>query len=45
MEALRSEMQHRDEMQRRAILHLSEKLDFANVTERLASIEARLPRN
>jgi hypothetical protein len=46
MEGLRSEMQLRDEKQTQALQHLSEKLDFAiDIRERLASVEARLPRN
>ena len=46
MEGLRSEMQLRDEKQTQALQHLSEKLDFAiDIRERLASVEAHLPRN
>jgi hypothetical protein len=45
MGALRSEMKVRDEKQSQAIQHLSEKLDFAiDIRERLASLEARMPR-
>ena len=45
MNSLRNEMKLRDEKQGQAILHLSEKLDFAiDIRERLASLEARLPR-
>ncbi len=45
IDALRSEMKLRDELQSQAMRTLAEKLDFAiDVRERLASIEARLPR-
>jgi len=45
IDSLRTEMQLRDDNQTRAIQHLSEKLDFAiDIRERLASLEARLPR-
>ena len=45
LESLRKEMQLRDEMSAQAMRNLSEKLDFAiDIRERLASLEARLPR-
>ena len=45
IDSLRNEMKLRDEMQSQAMRALAEKLDFAiDVRERLASIEARLPR-
>ena len=45
IDGLRSEMQLRDEKQTQAIQHLSEKLDYAiDIRERLAALEARLPR-
>jgi hypothetical protein len=45
MDAIRSEMKVRDEKHEQAMRHLSEKLDFAiDVRERIASLEARLPR-
>ncbi len=45
LDSLRQEMHLRDENQARSIQHLSEKLDFAiDIRERLASLEARLPR-
>jgi hypothetical protein len=46
MEGLRNEIQLRGEKQTQAFQHLSENLDFAiDIRERLASVEARLPRN
>jgi hypothetical protein len=45
MDSMRSEMKLRDEKNEQAMRHLSEKLDFAiDIRERLASLEARLPR-
>jgi hypothetical protein len=45
MDALRSEMRLRDEKQTLALKHLSDKLDSAiDIRERLASLEARIPR-
>lgn len=45
IDSLRTEMMLRDEKQTQAIRHPSEKLDFAiDIRERLASLEARLPR-
>ena len=45
MDSLRTEMQLRDERTQESIRRLSDKLDFAiDVRERLAAIEARLPR-
>lgn len=45
MDSMRSEMKIRDEKNEQAMRHLSEKLDFAiDIRERLASLEARLPR-
>lgn len=44
-DSLRQEMHLRDEMNAQAMRSLSEKLDFAiDIRERLASLEARLPR-
>jgi hypothetical protein len=46
MEGIRIEMQLRDEKQTQAIQSLSDKLSYAiDIRERLASVEARLPRN
>jgi hypothetical protein len=46
LKALRTEMKLRDENTQQAIRHLSEKLDFAiDIRERLAALEARLPRH
>jgi hypothetical protein len=46
MEGIRIEMQLRDEKQTQAIQALSDKLSYAiDIRERLASVEARLPRN
>ena len=43
--SLSKEMQLRDEMNAQAIRGLSQKLDFAiDIRERLASLEARMPR-
>jgi hypothetical protein len=43
--SLSKEMQLRDEMNAHALRSLSEKLDFAiDIRERLASLEARMPR-
>jgi hypothetical protein len=45
LDSLRHEMQLRDEKNDQAMRHLSEKLDFAiDIRERLASLEARMPR-
>jgi hypothetical protein len=45
IDSLRTKMQLRDEKQTQAVQHLSDKLDVAmNVRERLAAIEARLPK-
>jgi hypothetical protein len=45
LKALRTEMKLRDENTQQSIRHLSEKLDFAiDIRERLAALEARLPR-
>jgi hypothetical protein len=45
MDSMRQEMHLRDEMNTQALRSLSEKLDFAiDIRERLASLEARLPR-
>ena len=45
MDSMRSEMKIRDEKNDQAMRHLSEKLDFAiDIRERLASLEARMPR-
>jgi hypothetical protein len=45
LESLRQEMQLRDEMQTQAMHNLTQRLDFAiDIRERLASLEARLPR-
>ncbi|MBT9331292.1 hypothetical protein [Paracidobacterium acidisoli] len=45
LKALRTEMRLRDENTQQAIRHLAEKLDFAiDIRERLAALEARLPR-
>jgi hypothetical protein len=45
MDSMRSEMRVRDEKNDQAMRHLSEKLDFAiDIRERLASLEARMPR-
>lgn len=45
IDALRREMELRDQRQDQAMRHLSEKLDFAiDIRERMASLEARLPR-
>jgi hypothetical protein len=45
MDALRIEMRLRDENHERSFRQLSEKLDFAiDIRERLASLEARMPR-
>ncbi|HEY0263757.1 MAG TPA: hypothetical protein VGC07_04470 [Granulicella sp.] len=45
IDSLRTEMTLRDEKQAQAIQFLSEKLDFAlDIRERLATLEARLPR-
>lgn len=45
MDSIRTEMKVRDEKHEQSMRHLSEKLDFAiDIRERLASIEARLPR-
>lgn len=44
-DSLREEMKLRDEMSSQAMQNLSEKLDFAiDIRERLATLEARLPR-
>lgn len=44
-DALRQEMRLRDEMNAQAIRSLIDKLDFAiDIRERLASLEARMPR-
>jgi hypothetical protein len=46
LEAIRVEMRLRDEKQTQAIQALSDKLNYAiDIRERLASVEARLPRN
>jgi hypothetical protein len=46
LEAIRVEMRLRDEKQTQAIQALSDKLSYAiDIRERLASVEARLPRN
>jgi aminoglycoside N3'-acetyltransferase len=46
MEGIRIEMQLRDEKQTQAIQALSDKLNYAiDIRERLAAVEARLPRN
>ena len=46
LKALRTEMKLRDENTQQAIRPLSEKLDFAiDIRERLAALEARLPRH
>jgi hypothetical protein len=45
MDSMRSELRVRDEKNEQALRHLSEKLDFAiDIRERLASLEARMPR-
>ena len=45
MDSIRYELKVRDEKNDQAMRHLSEKLDFAiDVRERLASLEARMPR-
>jgi uncharacterized protein (DUF3084 family) len=45
IDALRLEMKLRDEKHEQSMRHLAEKLDFAiDIRERLASLEARLPR-
>ncbi len=45
LDSMRQEMHLRDEMNAQALRGLSEKLDFAiDIRERLASLEARLPR-
>lgn len=45
LDSMRQEMHLRDEMSAQAMRSLSEKLDFAiDIRERLASLEARLPR-
>jgi hypothetical protein len=45
LDSMRSEMKIRDEKNEQAMRHLSEKLDLAiDIRERLASLEARLPR-
>ncbi len=45
MDSMRTEMRVRDEKNDQAMRHLSEKLDFAiDIRERLASLEARMPR-
>jgi hypothetical protein len=45
MDSIRTEMRVRDEKNDQAMRHLSEKLDFAiDIRERLASLEARMPR-
>jgi hypothetical protein len=45
MDSIRSEMRVRDEKNEQSLRHLSEKLDFAiDIRERLASLEARMPR-
>jgi len=45
LKAIRVEMKLRDEITQQAIRHLSEKLDYAiDIRERLAALEARLPR-
>ncbi len=45
IEAMRQEMQLRDEKQTQALKYLSDKLDYAiDIRERLASLEARMPR-
>jgi hypothetical protein len=45
MDAIRSEMKVRDEKNEQAMRYLAEKLDFAiDIRERLASLEARMPR-
>jgi hypothetical protein len=44
-DSLRQEMRLRDEMSAQALRNLSEKLDYAiDIRERLASLEARMPR-
>jgi sensor histidine kinase YesM len=46
LDAVRIEMRLRDEKQSQAIQALSDKLSYAiDIRERLASVEARLPRN
>jgi hypothetical protein len=45
-DSIRTEMRLRDEKQTQAIEALSDKLSYAiDIRERLASVEARLPRN
>ena len=45
IQSLSNEMRIRDEKNDQAFRHLSEKLDFAiDIRERLASLEARMPR-
>jgi hypothetical protein len=45
LDSLRQEMRLRDEMTAQALRGLSEKLDYAiDIRERLASLEARMPR-
>jgi len=45
LDSLRQEMRLRDEMSAQAMRNLSEKLDYAiDIRERLASLEARMPR-
>lgn len=45
-DSIRTEMRLRDEKQTQAIEALSDKLNYAiDIRERLASVEARLPRN
>ena len=45
LEALTNEMRLRDEQQSKTLSSLSQKLDFAiDIRERLAAVEARLPR-
>jgi hypothetical protein len=45
LDSMRQEMHLRDELNSQALRSLSEKLDFAiDIRERLASLEARLPR-
>ncbi len=45
LDSLRTEMKLRDERQDQAMRHLAERPDFAiDVRERLASLEARMPR-
>jgi Mg2+ and Co2+ transporter CorA len=46
IDSLHTEMILRNDKQTQAIQHISEKLDYTlDIRERLASLEARLPRN